>query len=152
VQLRPARPQEAAALSAIALEAKAALGYAEPLLQSWREALRIDAETIRQQLVQVATCEGTVAGFFCVDIAAAEARLEHLWVKPALQGRGAGSALMQEALRLASSRGARTMLIDAEPKAEAFYRRMGFERIGTVAAPIPGEPGRVRPQMRRELP
>ena len=151
MQLRPARPEEAAALSAIAHEAKAALGYGESLLQGGREALSLDPQTIRQQLVQVAVCEGMVAGFFCVQMAGAEARLEHLWVKPALQRRGVGRLLMQEALRLAGSRGARCMMIDAEPKAEAFYCRMGFERIGAIAAPIPQAPDRVRPQLRRTL-
>lgn len=151
-QLRPARPEEAAALSAIAWEAKAALGYAEPLLQRWRAALRIDAATIRQQIVQVAVCDGSVAGFFCLCFDAAAARLEHLWVRPAQQRRGIGLALLQEAVGVAATRGARSMRIDAEPRAEAFYGRAGFERVGVVAAPIPGEPERVRPQMQRDLP
>lgn len=92
-----------------------------------------------------------VAGFFCLSRASARARLEHLWVDPRYQRRGIGAALLAEALRLARQRGAATVEVDAEPAAEAFYRRQGFERITALAAPIPGNAARPRPQMRLEL-
>jgi hypothetical protein len=39
------------------------------------------------------------------------------------------------------------VFIDADPHAEAFYRACGALRIGGVAAPIDGQPQRVRPQL-----
>ena len=37
--------------------------------------------------------------------------------------------------------------VDADPNAESFYLACGANRCGEVPAPIPGEPGRVRPQL-----
>jgi hypothetical protein len=36
--------------------------------------------------------------------------------------------------------------VDADPHAERFYLACGAVSIGTVAAPIAGQPDRVRPQ------
>lgn len=152
VRLGPALPGQAPELSRIARAAKAALGYAPELLRAWHAELLIDAETIRRHQVRVAWCGEAIVGFFCLSCSGAEARIEHLWVDPCHQRRGIGAALLEEAVRLAAERGAAAVEADAEPSAEAFYRLQGFERVTTLAAPIPGEAARVRPQMRRRLP
>jgi GNAT superfamily N-acetyltransferase len=59
-------------------------------------------------------------------------------------GRGFGRALFQRAVEEAKSLGLPEFEIEADPNAEAFYRRMGAERVGTSVTEIDGE--------RRELP
>lgn len=147
-ELRPARAGEAARLTAIAHAAKAALGYAPELIAGWREELTIEPELLQRHTVWVLECEGTAQGFFSIHAAAGGVTLAHLWVDPAAQRRGFGSMLLRKALQLAALTRLPFLQVDAEPSAEAFYRRHGLEKVGEIEAPLPGEPGRARPQMR----
>jgi ribosomal protein S18 acetylase RimI-like enzyme len=147
-ELRPARAAEAERLSVIAHAAKAALGYAPELIASWREELTIAPELLQRQTVWVLECENAVQGFFSLHAAAGGAALAHLWVDPPAQRRGFGSMLLRKALQLAAVSRLGFLQVDAEPSAEDFYRRHGLEKVGEIAAPIAGEPGRVRPQMK----
>lgn len=150
LSLRPARPEDAAELSRIALGAKAALGYAPQLIGRWRAELSIDARIIREHLVWAACLEdGRIAGFFSLILCDGGARLDHLWVATDCQRQGIGGRLMDKAWVLAIEHHAGAVSIDAEPLAEAFYLRQGFHRVAVVAAPIPGSPERMRPQMLR---
>ena len=146
--LRPARPQEAERLSRIAQAAKAALGYSAELLESWRAELTIDPDLLQRQTVWVLECEGGVQGFFSLHAFRDSATLSHLWVDPPAQRRGFGSMLLRMALQLAAAGRAQTLQVDAEPSAETFYQRHGLQKVGEIAAPIPGQPERARPQMR----
>ena len=40
------------------------------------------------------------------------------------------------------------MLIDSDPHAEGFYLRLGGERIGGTAAPVPADAARLLPRLR----
>jgi len=153
VRLRPAVAEDAAQLSEIALTAKAALGYSPQLIEGWRAELSIDARIIHDHLVWVACRDDdSIAGFFSLILAGGGAHLDHLWVAPACQGLGIGSLLMDKAWALAIEHRASAVSVDAESLAEAFYERQGFHRIAVVAAPIPGNPQRLRPQMLRLCP
>ena len=148
LRLRPAVAEDAAQLGEIALAAKRALGYSAELVEAWRPELVIDGRTIQRQSTWLALCEEIVTGFYSQSIEGPTARLEHLWVSPTWQRRGIGGLLMRQALRLASEAGAGIFEVDAEPFAEGFYRRHGLSRVGEIAAPVPGDAQRVRPQMR----
>ena len=73
--------------------------------------------------------------------------LEHFWVLPGQMGKGVGRALLVYARGLAAAGGANRISIDADPYAERFYRACGANTVDIKAAPIPGMPQRVRPQM-----
>lgn len=147
-ELRPARGHEAARLSEIAHAAKAALGYSAELIAGWSGELTIAPELLQRHTVWVLECEGAVQGFFAIHGAGNGAELSHLWVDPAAQRRGFGSMLLRKALQLAALGRLAFLQVDAEPNAEAFYRRHGLEKMGEIEAPIPGQPQRARPQMR----
>jgi molybdenum cofactor cytidylyltransferase len=61
--------------------------------------------------------------------------------------RGIGRALLAHALATAARGGAAEVIVDADPNAESFYLECGAIRRGEVAAPIAGQPNRVRPQL-----
>jgi len=147
-ELRPARGHEAARLTEIAHAAKSALGYSAELVAGWSEELTIAPDLLQRHTVWVLECEGAVQGFFAIHGAGNGAELSHLWVDPAAQRRGFGSMLLRKALQLAALSRLAFLQVDAEPSAETFYQRLGLEKVGEIEAPVPGEPQRVRPQMR----
>ena len=93
---------------------------------------------------------GRVIGFHALLETGATWRLEHLWVLPEWMGQGVGRALFQHAVARATARGASRLTIESDPHAQAFYRHMGAQRVGSV-----GSVGSVAREMegrRRELP
>ena len=148
IELRPASAGDAQDLSAIALAAKRHWGYAQELLEEWRAQLTLSPADIAARPTWVATIDGTPAGFYSIAPVEPCWTLEHLWVLPSAMGRGIGLRLLEHALNSALNAGAQGLDIDADPNAEGFYLRCGARRVGEIAAPVPGSPGRVRPQLR----
>ncbi|WP_420125922.1 GNAT family N-acetyltransferase [Longimicrobium sp.] len=147
IAIRPARPGEAAALTAIAHAAKRHWGYPEAWIARWRDALTLAPAYVRDHIVVVAVdAADRPCGFYALVIEGAGATLDHLWVEPESMGRGLGRALLSHARETARTHGAARLEIDSDPHAEAFYRRMGARRIGEVRADVDDVP-RVLPRM-----
>ena len=151
MHIRRAHESEAGLLSSIAFAAKGHWPYSPAQLLAWREDLTVTAEMVAACPAWVAEVDGEVVGFFVLASASPSWSLEHLWVLPSHMGRGVGRALLAQAARLAAEGGACGLAIDADPYAEPFYRACGAERVGSIAAPIAGEPQRVRPQLELRL-
>lgn len=142
---RPAIASDLAGLNELVCRSKASWGYASAQMEAWRAELQIDPAWLDRQWVQLAAQGAQTVGCFAIVYAAGEWRLEHLWVEPAAMGKGVGRALLQAACKTAEACGARTLTVDADPHAAAFYTACGAERIGARPAPIGGEPERVLP-------
>lgn len=126
VQIRRARPDEAAALSALILRSKAHWGYSQTQLDGWRDQLTIAAETIARDPVYCAEAEGMLAGVMHLKpLEDGEALLDDLFIEPRFIGAGVGGALWRQAATLARQLGARTMTLYADRHAIPFYQHMG---------------------------
>jgi GNAT superfamily N-acetyltransferase len=147
VRIRRARRTEAAVLSALALDAKQCWGYLPEDIERWRPLIAVSGDDIASKPVFVADVDNEVAGFYCLVPAAEAWELDHLWVSPPFARRGIGRALLTHAMNTARLAGASSIDIDADPNAEAFYVACGAVRRGIVAAPLEGNPGRIRPQL-----
>lgn len=147
MKLRRARKDEAPMLSMLAMESKAHWSYSQAQLAEWRESLRVSAEMIGSCPTYVAEMEQHVVGFFLLVPEAGQWQLEHFWVHPSRMGQGVGRFMLREAARVAAAAGANTLLIEADPNAEAFYLACGAVRIGQTPAPIEGMASRVLPLM-----
>jgi GNAT superfamily N-acetyltransferase len=128
MELRPARPEEAALLSALALRSKAHWGYNDAFLAACRHELKIRRGEMASRHVTVAEVDGAVAGHYTID----GAELGQLFVDPVYIGRGVGRALWTHAVGTARRLGIDTLSIDSDPFAEGFYLAMGATRVGSV--------------------
>lgn len=149
--IRAARCDEADVLSRLARVAKAVWGYSAAQLERWRDDLTASPESIRRWPTFVAERDGAVAGFIQLNSDGAPWQIEHLWVAPRHLRRGVGRALLSRAAEAAAAKGQTLLAIDADPNAEPFYLAAGATRVGEVAAPIDGQPDRVRPLLRLTL-
>ena len=147
MNIRPAKGREAQALTALALEAKAHWGYPADTLESWKRELTVSTQAITSRPTFVAVIGDEIVGFYSLLPSHDAWKLEDLWVLPRFVERGIGRALVAHALETAARGGALSVTVDADPNAESFYLACGGVRCGEVPAPIPGEPGRVRPQL-----
>jgi GNAT superfamily N-acetyltransferase len=144
---RRATPADVAALNALAIAAKGHWRYTEAQLQAWRSELEFDPASLDRNPVFVAEAGGQLVG--CVKVATDVQpwELHAMWVLPSHMGRGLGRSLLAQACRFAAAAGQQELHIDADPHAEGFYRACGARVVSHVAAPVAGQPARVRPQL-----
>jgi GNAT superfamily N-acetyltransferase len=149
--IRPARPDEAAALSDLARRSKAHWGYDAAFLAACRDDLTLTPGQIARDAVYVvAAGDGPPQGFYQLTGAGTEPMLNALFVTPDAIGRGLGRRLWAHAVALAAGRGARGLTLQSDPHAAGFYRAMGARLVGETPSTV--FPGRMLPTFRVTLP
>lgn len=145
--MRTVTPRDLPALNRLVWAAKGSWGYPTEWLEQWWPDLQVTPELLSRGHSWLAEDEAGIQGFYLILPQEPEWLLDHLWVDPDLQRRGLGRALLADACRRTAEAGRAGLLIDSDPNAEPFYLRCGAERRGSVPAPMPGQPSRVRPQL-----
>ncbi|NJM35708.1 MAG: GNAT family N-acetyltransferase [Rhodomicrobium sp.] len=90
-----------------------------------------------------------MVGVAQVSIDATGCYLEKLFVAPERMGQGIGRSLFLWSLESAKNLGAKELIVEADPDAAPFYKRMGCERAGS--APSGSIPGRRLPRLVHNL-
>ncbi len=146
--IRRALPEEATALTQIALDAKRHWGYPEHWIKHWESDLTISSDFIRDNHVYVADEDGQIRGFYALCVSGDKAELEHMWVTPARIGTGIGKELFLDAMDRAAALNVRDVELTADPNAAGFYERMGAVQIGEAESVIDGQVRKL-PRLRR---
>jgi ribosomal protein S18 acetylase RimI-like enzyme len=146
IEIRRATSSDSERATELARKAKAHWGYPAEWLKAWEDDLVVTSEGIERHATFVASIGGDVVGVCQLQQSDDHAMLEHVWVDPQCHRRGIGRALVQHVRGLARG----IIAIVADPNAEEFYVKLGARKVGTVAAPMPGAPGRALPLMELE--
>lgn len=141
IEIRPAAPGDAKALTALAFRSKAHWGYDDEFMEACRPSLAIRATCVQPTFV--ASVDGVIAGFYQLD----GSEVGAFFVDPPHIGRGVGRALWEHLIGEARSRGLSSVEILADPNAEGFYLTMGAERVGDAPSDVFG-PDRMLPLLR----
>jgi GNAT superfamily N-acetyltransferase len=139
VKISRATPDEATVLTEIAFAAKRSWGYPESWIRSWENILTISPQFIAKNSAWRATEDKHTLGFYVLTVEGDSLHLDHLWIRPPQMRRGIGRALFEHAMAQARVLGFNRVEIEADPNAEAFYRHMGAERVGTNVGEVDGE-------------
>ena len=132
MQLRLARIEELVELEDLQRRASLALDEYREALLAHPDAIALPFEYIERGQVVVAEIDGRIAGFAVVLDDEGTAELDGLFVEPELWRQGVGSALLEEAVHQARSRGLSLMTVVANPGARDFYERCGFTVEGSA--------------------
>jgi GNAT superfamily N-acetyltransferase len=141
--------EELPALSALCFRSKAVWGYDKEFMEACRKELSIELRDLRSTLIGVAEQHGRLVGVAQMKVMWSGADLLKLFVEPPTLRSGIGSELFAWASDSAASQGAECLLIEADPYAAPFYRRMGARDIGSAASG--SVPGRVLPKLIKSL-
>ncbi len=138
--IRPAEESDAARVSALAIQSKAAWGYDPEMMDVFREELTLSGEALVAARGHVAESRGEIIGYYTlVRRSAPEVELEHLFVDPGRFREGIGSALLKHAIETARNSGFVRMTIISDPNSAGFYEHHGAVLTGQHAsADIPG--------------
>jgi GNAT superfamily N-acetyltransferase len=129
-RLRAARAEELRELNALCLRSKAMWGYDQAFLDACKDELKLDDAELETSFVAVAEAGGTIAGVAQVELKNSEANLLKMFVEPANVNCGIGRMLFRWACDEARKNGACRLVIESDPYAVQFYRRMGARDVG----------------------
>jgi putative acetyltransferase len=127
--LRPYLPADTVLLREIfraSIEQLTADDYSETQQQAWASAADDEAafgKKLASQLTLVATLAGSVVGFAAL---ASGNKIDMLYVHPAAAGQGVGRLLIDALEKLAGSRGAAQLAVDASDSARGFFEKRGY--------------------------
>src|SRR5687768_15699017 len=150
MEIRSAVPDDAEALSQVALSAKAHWGYPENLMQAWTPELTFSPEYFNDNESWVAIVDDRPVAFYTLQDRAGAAWIENLWVLPNYIGKGVGRLLFLHALSRSRELGYRILQLEADPNAVGFYEKMSMSRIGERRLETAGQ-ARVLPMMEINL-
>lgn len=104
--------------------------YREDLL-AHPEAIHIPPSQMLEEGVRVAEIAGQIVGFSAVLPKAAQIfDLDGLFVEPVRWRNGIGRELIADAVQYVKAQGGNTLEVVANPTAEVFYEKNGFEKFG----------------------
>lgn len=150
--LRLAKPEDAEALTVLAIAAKSYWGYSDAFMAAAHDALTISPADIASRPYVVAELEHEAqpVAVYSIGGAPPTGELSLLWVRPGMMGLGLGRMLWRDMLRSAAQRGFTEITVHADPNAEGFYTRMGADKVGERKSD--SIPGRMLPLMKVTIP
>ena len=148
-RLRAARADELQKLNELCLRSKAVWGYDRAFLDACQDELELHEGELESSYIAVAEANGKIIGVAQVEIEKFEMHLLKMFVEPASLKHGVGSMLFQWACNEARANGARRLIVESDPYAAPFYRRMGARDVGLV--PSGSIPGRMLPKLAHDL-
>ncbi len=154
LHLRKGRPADARACAAVmrsAIRAIPAGFHPAPALAAWsslpplyhRWAMGPGGETY-----VVAERGGRILGY----AARRGSEITAVFVRPGVQGRGVGRALVDALSAAAGREGSRSVRVVAARAAAGFYQALGFREVAVTRAPLPGGVSLAATRMRMRLP
>jgi len=136
-------------LTAITKMSKAHWGYSEEQIETWAELLTITKAYIETLPVYKLVIDDVIVGYYSFYNKEEHiVKLDNLFILPQHIGKGYGRILMADFLLRLKGTGAKKAILDSEPKAEMFYRKMGFVKTGKNESSIKD---RFLPVMEREI-
>ena len=150
IVLRPPRPEEAEALTELAMRSKAVWGYDDDFMARCRPVLTVTPAMLKTSLAAVAEVDSAIAGFYRLGpLKDGDIELDLLFIEPNGIRGGVGRRLWDHAAAAARDAGYRRLLVDSDPFALGFYERMGARRIGESPSTV--IPGRNLPRLAYDL-
>ena len=150
-RFRRPRPEEAEAITRLALRSKRHWGYDDAFMAALTPELTFTPADLAQERDHVEVLESSddLLGVFRLCWRTEMAFLEDLWIDPEAMGRGYGRLVFERSVEVARSWGKGVMELEADPFAEPFYLHLGAVRVGM--SPVTVVPGRSVPLMRYAL-
>jgi GNAT superfamily N-acetyltransferase len=147
--IRAPNVEELPALSELCMRSKAVWGYDAAFMAACLKELTFVPGELVSSRIAVAARRECVLGVAQVRMVGCDADLQKLFVEPAALRSGVGKALFDWATDAAREMGASRMIIEADPDAAPFYRRLGARDVGL--APSGSIAGRMLPKLALDL-
>ncbi|MEH6520305.1 GNAT family N-acetyltransferase [Sulfitobacter sp.] len=150
IQIRAAVSEDAAALTSLIFRSKKSNGYDDAFMELCVDVLRVTPEILKQRHAFLAEADNQLLGCAMLDPQDANtAEVCAFFIAPEHKRRGVGKVLWNKLLSHAQALGFTKLVLDADPEAVPFYKRLGFKIIHDT--PSEAIPDRVIPHMARSI-
>lgn len=150
IVIRKVRLEDMEALTEMCMRSKQSNGYDADFMAQCAEELRVRESWVLEDDFWLAEAAGEeIAGCIRLSRDGETGELETCFICPDWQGQQLGRRLFEALLETARGYRLQRIGLDADPFAEPFYARLGFETVGRV--PSGSIPGRTLPRMEMTL-
>ncbi len=133
-------------LTEITFDGKAFWGFSEAMLNTWKEELIITEKYILENETYILLINDQIVGYYSfVKLSEALWKLDNLFLFQKYISKGYGKFLLEDFLERSKISGVKSIILDAEPNAEKFYLKFGFQTFDLKGSKIIG---RFLPKMR----
>jgi len=144
-----ATKNDARALTELTIRSKAYWNYGAEQIKAWMDELTITEKYIEDNEVYKGIENGLLIGFYAfAPDSRSNLKLNYLFVDPKFIGRGYGKILLIDFLKRIEISGFDRVILDADPHAEEFYAKHGFQVVGQLESSIKN---RFLPIMARDI-
>lgn len=123
-----AKNTDAEKLTALTIRSKSHWGYSAEQIEEWNDVLTITVDYIENdELIGYYS-------FFKLD--GKSVKLDNVFIDPPFMGKGYGKKLMNDFYYRIQQIGFKKIILDSDPHAEEFYKKLGFKVVGQLASSI----------------
>ncbi|MDQ3394820.1 MAG: GNAT family N-acetyltransferase [Bacteroidota bacterium] len=124
-------------LTEITKNSKLFWGYSKEQIEIWNTELTITQEYLEQTETYILSIANCYIGYYSfLKMNPNELHLDNMFILPEYIGKGYGKILIEDLVDKAKSLGVSKIILDAEPNAEKFYEKYGFEVVGKRGSSI----------------
>ncbi|GAA6764780.1 GNAT family N-acetyltransferase [Flavobacterium sp. CGRL1] len=137
MKIQRAKTEDYIRLTEITKKSKAYWGYSDEQMEKWNNNLTITIDYIATNSVFNLVDENQIIGYYSyIRLENNQVKLDNLFILPEYIGKGFGSFLMNDFLERMRNEKCQKIILDSEPNAEQFYRKIGFTKIGEFETSI----------------
>ncbi len=130
INFKKATPDQADALTKLAICSKKHWGYDEEILDQMKDYLSVPVTRIENEIVYTMYKDDDLIGFFSLTHQDRKECLEDFFLLPNYIGKGYGKKMWRYMLEVAANNFIMNIHFESEPLAEGFYEKMGAVKIG----------------------
>lgn len=131
MKFRAAYESDLKYLNKITIESKKFWGYPDLWIEKWRNDLFIDENQMAKQRIIILEVQSVPVGFCAITENGQIYKILHLWILPNFIGKGYGKQLLNKTIEV-HAKTKKDILVLADPNAEGFYKKQGFETFEWV--------------------
>jgi ribosomal protein S18 acetylase RimI-like enzyme len=137
MNIQNAKTKDHIRLTEITKKSKAHWGYSDEQMEKWNNNLTITRDYIEENLVFNLIDENQIIGYYSyLRLENNQVKIDNLFILPEYIGKGFGSFLMNDFLERMRNEKHQKIILDSEPNAEQFYKKIGFTKIGEFETSI----------------
>ncbi len=127
-------------LTELTIRSKSHWGYSRQQIKKWRDELTVSEDYITEKEVyKLIDSKDNIIGYYSYfKIDEEKIKLENLFVEPEFIGCGYGQMLMNDFIKRIRKKRTEKVVLDSDPNAENFYKKLGFKVIGKLETSIEG--------------
>lgn len=129
--------EDAKELTELTIHSKSYWDYSDQQIEDWKNDLTVTVDYILEKEVYKLVRENKITGYYSYFKSNnSDLKLENLFVEPISMGQGIGKKLMIDFFKRIQMTEFARVILDADPNAEKFYSKLGFNVIGKLETSI----------------